>query len=333
MAKRLRIATFNVESLDDRPDLEPPLSERIAVLRPQLLRLDADILCLQEVNAQRPAGGGPRRLLALDRLLATTPYAGFHRAAAGKAGGGALADVHNLVLLSRHAIAEVSEPRHQIVPPLDYRPLTAIPPAQHSAPVEWDRPLLVARVTLPGDRTLHLINLHLRAPLAAPIPGQKEDAFTWKSVAGWAEGFYLATLKRSGQALEARLLVERIFDREPDALVAVVGDFNAEERETPLRIVRGDVEDTGNGLLARRSLVPLARSLPETQRFSVVHQGRRSLLDHVLVSRGLLALYRHVEVHNETLTDEMLAFAAVRHGTESLHAPLVAEFALPGEPD
>ena len=64
----LRIATFNLENLDDRPDLDPPLSERIALLRPQLLRLSADILCLQEVNGQHPEDGGPRRLLALDRL-------------------------------------------------------------------------------------------------------------------------------------------------------------------------------------------------------------------------------------------------------------------------
>ena len=48
----LRIATFNLENLDDRPDLDPPLEARIAVLRPQLLRLKADILCLQEVDGQ-----------------------------------------------------------------------------------------------------------------------------------------------------------------------------------------------------------------------------------------------------------------------------------------
>ena len=31
---QLRIATFNLESLDDRPGLEPALVARIAVLRP-----------------------------------------------------------------------------------------------------------------------------------------------------------------------------------------------------------------------------------------------------------------------------------------------------------
>ncbi len=44
MPQRLRIATFNLESLDDRPDVDPPLEARIAALRPQLLRLVADRL-------------------------------------------------------------------------------------------------------------------------------------------------------------------------------------------------------------------------------------------------------------------------------------------------
>ncbi|MDD2340817.1 MAG: hypothetical protein PHG79_11420 [Methanosarcina sp.] len=35
------------------------------MIRPQLLRLNADILCLQEVNGQEEVGS-PRRLLALD---------------------------------------------------------------------------------------------------------------------------------------------------------------------------------------------------------------------------------------------------------------------------
>ncbi len=56
----LRIASFNLENLDDRPGASPTLADRIAVMRPQLVRLRADVLCLQEVNGQeqaRAAGG------------------------------------------------------------------------------------------------------------------------------------------------------------------------------------------------------------------------------------------------------------------------------------
>ena len=44
MATAFRVATFNLENLDDKPDQQPSLDERIAVMRPQLIRLKADIL-------------------------------------------------------------------------------------------------------------------------------------------------------------------------------------------------------------------------------------------------------------------------------------------------
>jgi exonuclease III len=77
MTERLRIATFNVENLDDKPDEEPSLQERIPLMRPQLTRLAADVLCLQEVHGQKE-DDEPRRLLVLEQLLEGTPYAAYH---------------------------------------------------------------------------------------------------------------------------------------------------------------------------------------------------------------------------------------------------------------
>jgi exonuclease III len=42
----MRIATFNVDSLDMTPNAAVALDDRIPILRPQLERLRADILCL-----------------------------------------------------------------------------------------------------------------------------------------------------------------------------------------------------------------------------------------------------------------------------------------------
>ena len=72
---QMRIATFNLESLDI------PVEPRAAVLGPALERLQADIVCLQEINGQHIKGRPARALLALDQLLAGTPYAAYHRAA------------------------------------------------------------------------------------------------------------------------------------------------------------------------------------------------------------------------------------------------------------
>jgi len=91
----LRIATFNLESLDD-----DELSARIAVLRPALVHLRADILCLQEVNGQRAARGRERRLAALSALIAETHYAGYQMISTLTIEAHS-ADRHNLVILSR----------------------------------------------------------------------------------------------------------------------------------------------------------------------------------------------------------------------------------------
>src|SRR5262245_54388149 len=52
----VRIATFNLENLDDVPNEKPPWAERIRVMRPQLERARPDILSLQEVNGQEQPG-------------------------------------------------------------------------------------------------------------------------------------------------------------------------------------------------------------------------------------------------------------------------------------
>lgn len=326
MGRTLRIATFNLESLDDRARTID-FADRLAVLRPQMERLRADVVCLQEVNAQSRPGSRHRDLTALDRLVEGTEYARFHRLCSTNRGGERPADRHNLVILSRLPITGSRQVWHDLVPPPLYRPVTEEPRPDNPQPVEWDRPFLHAMLRLDDGRPLHVLNVHLRAPRAAFLPGQKAG-HVWKSVGGWAEGFYIAVMKRAGQALEVRLAVDRLFDEEAEPLLAVCGDFNAEDGETPVRTIRGDEEDTANGHLAARTLVPLDRGLSDSQRFSVVHRGHRIMLDHVLVSRALLGRYLHCEVHNETLGDELVSPLMVRGSPETYHAPVVAEFEL-----
>ena len=103
MPRTLRIATFNLENFDDKPSQKPTLAERIALMRPQLLRLNADILCLQEVNGQEQPHQ-PREILALQQLTATTPYSDYHTVSTKTADGHQVYDERNLVILSRFEI-------------------------------------------------------------------------------------------------------------------------------------------------------------------------------------------------------------------------------------
>jgi endonuclease/exonuclease/phosphatase family metal-dependent hydrolase len=322
----MRLATFNIESLDFPPRSELPFETRTAALRPVLERLAADILCLQEVDGQHVPGAPERRLVALDMLLAGTRYETYHRATTSGANGRGVATVHNLVTLSLFPIRQRREVRHQYMAPLPYSYVTGSARRGAPQPITFDRPLLLAEIELPDAKTLEVINVHLRAPRASPVPDEKVDRATWRTTSGWAEGYFISSLKRTAQALELRLLIDEILTRQPERLIAVVGDFNAEDHETPLRLVVAGEVDTGNSRLAPQSLLVLDRALPAERRWSVLHGGRREMLDHVLASGALYRRFRQIEVHSEGLADEAIVVAGSGTIATSSHAPLVAEF-------
>jgi endonuclease/exonuclease/phosphatase family metal-dependent hydrolase len=315
----MRIATFNLENLD------LPLLERTLILRPALERLQADVICLQEVNGQHVPHRRQRVLQALDELLEGTPYAAFHRASTEPADGAGAADVHNLVTLSRFPIVRRSQVLHSFLPPVEAHLVTAEPRAETPLAIRFDRPILSTELDVRGER-FHVVNIHLRAPLATFIPGGKSSPFVWKSASQWAEGYYLSGVKRAGQALELRLLIDQLFDANPQALILVAGDFNAEDHETPLRIAVGAAEDTGNQGLTARAMVVLDRALDPARRFSILHHGRPQMVDHMLASHALYGHVRDVEIHNEAVGDEALAYAKHIEAIGSYHAALVAEF-------
>jgi endonuclease/exonuclease/phosphatase family metal-dependent hydrolase len=327
---RLRVATFNIENLDIDPK-RLPLEARIPTLQAQLRRLDADILCLQEVNGQKPRGAKARQLDALDLVLAGTEYERFHRAHTIREETGGVFDSHNLVTLSRFPIADTKQVLHQHVPPIAYR-FASIPEAEPAGDIRWERPLLHATVDLPSGGLLHVVNLHLRAPLASPVPGAKLSALTWRDTSSWAEGYFLAEMKRSGQAFEARLLADRILDREPGAAIVICGDFNAEINDTALQILLASPEDTGNPDLAPRALVPLGGHETNERQFTVLLAGRRVMLDHILVSAKLALACRRVTIDNDALLDaaERQDISDIRPGSH--HAPVVAEFEIDVSP-
>jgi predicted extracellular nuclease len=328
MATTIRIATFNLENFDDPgPAAQPSLAQRIAVTRPQLERMRADVLCLQEVNTQ--VVGGVRTFAALDQLVTGTPYAGFQRVSTTLADGSMPLDVRNLLVLSRFPIASSRQIKHEITPRPAYRRVTAIPPDANAIDITWERPILQASLTLPDRSTLHVLTLHLKSKLPTDIPGQRPSQFLWNSASGWAEGSFISAMKRVGQALETRMLVDSLFDAEAQARIVVCGDLNADLDEVPLEAIRGDVENTGNPALVSRLMIPCERNIPEPARFSLHHHGRKVMLDHILASRPMLAFWQGSAAHNEILHDESVAFALDTTFPESDHAPIVAEFLVP----
>lgn len=189
--------------------------------------------------------------------------------------------------------------------------------------------MLYTTINIGSGRTLHLINVHLKSKLASAIPGQKLNTYTWRTVSAWAEGSFISAMKRFGQALQARLLIDNIFDAHGlGSLIAIAGDFNAQADEVAFKAICGPVEETGNPAHAARVMIPCENNIPDSARYSLFHLGTGQMLDHIVASRPLLQYFRRAEIHNEALPDESGAFRQDIAFPESDHAPVVAEFEL-----
>ncbi len=312
----MRLATFNLEHLDYSPRHEEIFKKRRAVLQPLLNKLEFDIVCLQEVNGQKSHKRSPRTLEALDHLLAETRYENFFVATSQHPKTLAPADIHNLVILSRWPIEEHQQIYHNLLPQWEWRPPSdngVDPPA---IIIKWDRPSLYARISLPNGLKLHVVNSHLRAPRPVPTitargPGSNRS---------WILGQFIAMMKREGQALETRLFCETIFDQDPDALIAICGDLNADLHDAPLQLLRCQQNEPEP---SHRELVSLESRLTNNLAYSVIHAGEAKLLDHILASQALTKAWTKTTIYNQGLEDEVFAHDPI---IGSLHAPIVTQF-------
>jgi len=327
----MRIATFNVENLDDEEvppddDKRPTFQERLEILRPQMERLRADILCLQEIHGQGE-DATRRTLRALATLLEGTRYEGFQLRSTTLAGGQGVQRFRNLVTLipPGWSFEESREILHKFTPPPEYSVVTERDD-NGPRPLKWDRPLLYCRARTPDGLVLHILNAHYKSKTPTPIAGQGPVNFKWATAAGWAEGFFLSSIKRVGAALETRVFLDELFKTDRNAMIVLAGDLNAEADEVPLEAIRGDVTSHGNPALNHLTMYPCGNTVPEDSRFTLYHHGRKNMLDHLLVSRAMMACYRGTEIHNEFLQDESVAFAVDKKFPASDHAPVVAEF-------
>lgn len=196
--------------------------------------------------------------------------------------------------------------------------------------IRWERPILHAKVRLNDGKILHVINLHLKSKIPTPIEGQMKDQYTWNSHGGWAEGYFISSIKRVGQALEARILLDQIFEADGDgARIVILGDFNAEVGSVPFLAIAGTVAENNNPELRSKMMYPCEYNVPEDQRYSLFHHGKGEMIDHVIVSGSLLPYFERTAIFNEFLPDKSVAFATDKKFPESDHAPVMAYFQVP----
>ena len=116
-----------------------------------------------------------------------------------------------------------------------------------------------------GERTLFVINNHWTSKGPdTPLFGSSQPPRP------------ISEHQRSQQALVVGRFVDQLLSVDPDAQVIVLGDLNDFEYRPPLRVV------TGN------RLVNLTERIPRDDRYTFIYNGNSQLLDHILVSRGVL---------------------------------------------
>jgi predicted extracellular nuclease len=121
-----------------------------------------------------------------------------------------------------------------------------------------------------GGREVLLINAHLSSKHGS-VPLYGEGGPT---NAGLPE--------REAQAAFVNAYVDEVLNDDPDALVVVLGDFNAVPGSTPLSILTG--EAAGEPILW-----DAASDLAALERYSFIYGGNAQQLDHAFLSRALLA--------------------------------------------
>jgi len=321
MVKQFRIATFNLENLDDKDPEQ--FDERKKVLQPMIERINADILFLQEVNKPQ----------ALDKLIEGTIYKteNFSQSITVSSSGNPY-PTRNLVTLSRFNIEETHQYRNTKVNYPKWQKVTSIPEETEAKTMWWERPILHSVIKLAGNKKLHAINLHLKSKNPTYVRGQRDENkyYLWYSHEGWAEGYFLSAVKRVGQALEVRKVLAELLSSNPlETLIAVGGDFNAEIGSVPFKTIVGSVTDTNNPDLRSTLMIPCELNVPPDRRYSHLYYGEKAMLDHVVVSNALFPYWDRTEIYNEMLPDESVAYATDIKFPESDHAPVIAMFNLP----
>jgi endonuclease/exonuclease/phosphatase family metal-dependent hydrolase len=180
------------------------------------------------------------------------------------------------------------------------------------------RGIVYARVQAPGLGPVDVIVVHFKSPRPVELRDAAGVALEAATPRARAEGSLRSLVWRAAEALHARGIVDGLLSAEPGALGAAVGDLNDVPGSTVVRALQGE----GDG-----ALLDCAWRIPQEARFSAIHGGKRSQIDHVLATERLYARLTGARFLNGDLREH----AAPMNGDEaqtvdSDHAPLVACF-------
>ncbi len=301
------VATFNVKNLLEPIDERERalLPEKLAFIASALVECDADVVGLQEVGSAELV----RAVLA--RMGAPSGY--------GEPWIGP-ADARGIrcALLSRLPLLGA---RMHTASALPFPAFVAGDPAPFGARIPLRRGVVHARVMAPGMGAVDVMVVHFKSPRSVAErdeSGREREGLAQASPRTRAEGSLRSLVWRAAEALHVRGLVDEVLGSstttDGPARVAVVGDMNDGPDSPVLRTLRA----SGEG-----ALFDCTGGVDSPARFSILHEGRRGQVDHILATATLFDRLEQARFLNAALRDHAGADGMT---IDSDHAALVARF-------
>jgi endonuclease/exonuclease/phosphatase family metal-dependent hydrolase len=310
------VATWNLENLfrpggEAGPSDEQQYEAKLAELARVIGEIDPDVLAVQEVG-DLDALDDLRRRLDGEWHTETSEFPDERGIRVG--------------FLSRRALRRIEDVREfpSLLEPVQVDD-------EETKVHEMGRGALKVRVRA-GGRAIDLVTCHLKSKLLSYPDGRLTPRDEGERARYAAYALYL----RAAEAVTLRAFADELLDDEGrERAVIVLGDLNDEPAAATTQIPLGppgseigtpgfERPDQGDG----SRLWNLAPLIPAERRFSRVFRGRRELIDHILVSRALVARVESVDTgpgEPASITED---HTARRDEPASDHLPVIARFEL-----
>lgn len=279
------VMTWNLENLfrpgsESGPKNQAEFTQKLDSLTTAILRLDPDVLAVQEVGGEDPFAD------LVDKLQGR--YAHAQLSSEPDARGIRVGFLSKLPIEEREDIVAFPPSGLPSVPGIDRQ-------GNLDETTRLGRGALRILVKPKPDFPVHLITAHLKSKLLT-FPSQSGRArFTTDDEDERARIAGIALLQRAAEAVALRVKATEVLKRDPDEALIVLGDLNDVTDAATTQILQGspgsEIGTAGfnrpdRGDQAR--LFNLAPLIAQERRFSRVFKGNGELIDHILVSEELL---------------------------------------------
>jgi endonuclease/exonuclease/phosphatase family metal-dependent hydrolase len=227
-------------------------------------------------------------------------------------------------------------------------PLASVPDFGGKSIEKMGRRALKVEVEPQDGIIIRLVAVHLKSKLLTFPREGGGTSFEPRNENERAFGAGIALMRRAAEAVTVRSFINGEIDVSPAVHTIVLGDFNDEPLAATSQIFCGpadsDVKSTDKGDPVR--LFNLVDSIPlrgtnkkdflaESERFSRINEGRGELIDHILVSKGLLLRGADFIVKEVRSFVNLIAGQSVTNNPNERatsiapdHAPVLARFEL-----